>query len=48
MAAHLGTAREVITRNLKKLEKNGLIQVERGYTRIISVEGLKNFLLEEQ
>lgn len=46
MAAHLGTAREVVTRNLKTFEKMGYIKVERGYTSILSVEGLRACLTE--
>lgn len=45
MASHLGTAREVVTRNLKKLEGMGLLAVERGSTRILNLDGLRDFLL---
>lgn len=45
MASHLGTAREVVSRNLKNMEQSGFIKVERGYTSILSVEGLRSILL---
>lgn len=44
MAAHIGTAREVVTRNLKTFESMGYIQIDRGYTTILSVDGLRDFL----
>lgn len=42
IASHLGTAREVITRNMKNFERLGYIEISRGYTRILSVEGLRS------
>ncbi len=47
MASHLGTAREVVTRNLKQLENLGLIEVERGYSKILSIEKLRQFIEEQ-
>jgi CRP/FNR family transcriptional regulator, anaerobic regulatory protein len=44
IASHLGTAREVVTRNLNNLVKMGLITVERGYSKILSVEKLRTFI----
>ena len=46
IASHLGTAREVVSRNLRNLENAGLVQVARGYTEIASVEGLRSFVHE--
>lgn len=47
MASHLGTAREVVTRNLKQLEKIGAIRVERGYTTLISTKILEQYINDE-
>ncbi|KAB2935289.1 MAG: Crp/Fnr family transcriptional regulator [Leptonema illini] len=47
MASHLGTAREVVTRNLKQLEKLGAIRVERGYTTLISTKILEQYINDE-
>lgn len=44
IASHLGTAREVVTRNLKNFEKADLVKVERGYTIILSPDGLRDML----
>jgi CRP/FNR family transcriptional regulator, anaerobic regulatory protein len=46
IASHLGTAREVVSRHLGNLEKAGLIQVGRGHTVIVSVDGLRSFIFE--
>jgi CRP/FNR family transcriptional regulator len=46
IASHLGTAREVVSRNMRNLEKAGLVNVARGYTEIASVEGLRSFIYE--
>jgi CRP/FNR family transcriptional regulator len=44
IASHLGTAREVVTRHLKNFEKMGFVKIERGYTKILSVEELRSYL----
>jgi CRP/FNR family transcriptional regulator, anaerobic regulatory protein len=44
IASHMGTAREVVSRALRSLESAGLIQVTRGCTEVVSVEGLRAFL----
>ena len=46
IASHLGTAREVVSRNLRGLEDAGLVKVARGHTEIVSVEGLRSFIYE--
>jgi CRP/FNR family transcriptional regulator len=46
IASHLGTAREVVSRNMRNLEKAGLVNVARGYTEIASVDGLRSFIYE--
>ncbi len=46
IASHLGTAREVVSRNLRNLENAGLVKVARGHTEIASVEGLRSFVHE--
>lgn len=48
IAAHLGTAREVITRIIKKFEQKNLVEIGRGYTRILDASGLREELLPEQ
>lgn len=40
LAEHVGAAREVVTRSLKQLQTEGLIEVERGYCKIIDVDRL--------
>jgi CRP/FNR family transcriptional regulator len=35
IAAHLGTAREVVTRQLRRLEARGLLETTRGEIRIL-------------
>lgn len=40
IADNLGTAREVVSRQLKKLESRGLIQLERGCIHICNLESL--------
>ena len=44
IASHLGTAREVVSRNLRGLEEAGLVRVARGHTEIVSVEGLRSYI----
>ena len=44
IARHLGSAREVITRNLKLLQNAGCLQVSRGKIQILSEEKLKTML----
>ncbi len=44
IASHLGTAREVVTRNMNTLAKRGLVSVERGYSKILSVEKLRSYI----
>ena len=41
LATELGTAREVISRKLKDLETRGLLEISRGYIRIINKEALR-------
>ena len=41
LANEIGTAREVISRNLQKLEANGVIETGRGNIQIIDIEKLK-------
>ena len=41
LAAELGSAREVIGRHLKQLEKNGVINLHRGCIEIIKLDDLK-------
>ncbi|MGL4736879.1 MAG: Crp/Fnr family transcriptional regulator, partial [Cellulosilyticaceae bacterium] len=36
IASNLGTAREVVSRNLKKLEQDGLIQLERNKIKVLT------------
>ncbi len=47
MAMHLGTAREVVTRNLKQLEEQGVIQVSRGFTEIMDIERLNQMIMDD-
>jgi CRP/FNR family transcriptional regulator len=47
IASHLGTAREVVTRNMNKLAKMGLISVERSYSKILSIEKLRSYIDNE-
>jgi len=47
IAAHLGTAREVVTRIIGKFEEKKLVEKGRGYTRILDVSGLRQELLPE-
>ena len=42
IASHLGSAREVISRILKKFEKDEIIQVSRGKIKILNFEKLNN------
>lgn len=44
IAEHLGTAREVVSRTLKKFEKQELIKLSRGKITIINFKELKNIL----
>lgn len=46
IASHLGTAREVVTRNLRSLEDAGMIRVTRGSTEIVSMDRLRSFICE--
>lgn len=46
IASHLGTAREVVSRHMRSLEKAGLVRVARGHTEIATVEGLRSFIYE--
>ncbi|WP_239716446.1 Crp/Fnr family transcriptional regulator [Paenibacillus sp. 19GGS1-52] len=41
LSVELGTAREVISRSLKQLEKEGLIKLSRGQIALISREGIE-------
>lgn len=41
LASHLGSAREVVTRTLKYLQEEGLIEVGRGSVRILDRKGLE-------
>jgi CRP/FNR family transcriptional regulator len=40
IANELGTAREVVSRHLKRLEQKGMIQLERGSIRICDFDQL--------
>ncbi len=40
LAAELGSAREVVSRHLKRFEKNGWIKLGRGYIEIIDLDAL--------
>lgn len=42
IAAHIGSAREVVSRMIKKFEKNGWITAKRGYIKILNLQELKN------
>ncbi len=42
IANNLGSAREVISRILKRLEKNNLLKIGRGYITITDIKGLKS------
>jgi CRP/FNR family transcriptional regulator, anaerobic regulatory protein len=42
IANDLGSAREVISRMLKKFEKDGLVKISRGIIKIVDIEGLKS------
>jgi CRP/FNR family transcriptional regulator, anaerobic regulatory protein len=48
IASHIGTAREVVTRSLKKLQDSGLIRVERGLIQITDTAGLRDYLLYDE
>lgn len=41
IANNLGTAREVVSRNLKKLEKEKIVEIGRGYIMILDIDKLK-------
>ena len=41
IAAHLGTAREVVTRMLKYFQTEGLVRLSRGTVEVIDPEGLR-------
>ena len=42
LAAELGTAREVISRQLKAMERNGLVKLQRGGIEVIDRQGLRH------
>ena len=42
IAAHLGTAREVVTRMLRYFQSEGLVKLTRGTIDIIDPQGLEN------
>lgn len=44
LSVELGTAREVISRTLKQLEREGLIKLSRGQILLISREGMEQYL----
>ncbi len=44
LAFEMGTSREVVTRELKSLEKDGLIEQERKSIKILDLESMKVFL----
>lgn len=44
LSVELGTAREVISRSLNQLEKEGLIKLSRGQIALISREGIEQYL----
>ena len=43
IASDLGSAREVISRTLKKFERYGFIRLHRGWIEITNITALKNF-----
>ena len=43
IAAHLGTAREVVTRMLKYFQTEGLVRLSRGTVEVIDPEGLRRW-----
>ncbi len=47
LAAHLGTAPDVLRRSLRLLEENGLIEVQRKYIRILDRVGLAERVQEK-
>jgi len=44
LSVELGTAREVISRTLKQLEKEGLVMLSRGQITLVSREGIENYV----
>ena len=46
LANHLGTAREVVTRMLKKFQSKGLIQLKRGTVELINIKALQHLSLQ--
>jgi len=47
MAFHLGTVREVVSRNLGRFQSEGLIQMERPWIRIVNRAGLQHEAVTE-
>mgnify|MGYP002312517500 FL=1 len=46
LAAHLGTAREAVSRMLKYFEREGLVRLSRGSIRLADKEGLQDLAKE--
>lgn len=44
LARQISSSREVVTRMLKKMEKEGLLKVGRGCIELLDVDGLDNLL----
>ena len=44
IATELGSAREVVSRQLKIFEQQGLIQLKRGHIEVINADGLKSLI----
>ncbi len=42
IANHLGSAREAVSRILKKFEKNKIIEISRGKIKLLDIDALKN------
>ena len=48
MAHHLGSAREVISRQMKLLENKGVVQIARGHTEILDIKRLNAVIMDEE
>jgi CRP/FNR family transcriptional regulator len=44
LSVELGTAREVISRTLKQLEKEGLIKLSQGQITLVNRDGIGNYV----
>lgn len=48
IAAHIGTSREVVSRNLRSLKAQGFLKTHRGRVELLDVEGLVEKSLEKE